>query len=158
MNQPNATTPGRPSRRVFCTRAVTLAICGGALLDACGGSPTSPSSAPALPIVSGTQVSGGVTVAIDASSPLFATGGAALVQTSIGDFLVSRPAQSSFIALTAICTHEGCTITGFANQDFVCPCHGSTYDTSGRILSGPAPAPLQMYPAQFANGTLTISA
>ncbi|HEX3703059.1 MAG TPA: Rieske (2Fe-2S) protein [Vicinamibacterales bacterium] len=158
MNQPDETTSARPSRRTFCARAVTLAICGGAMLDACGGSPTSPSNAPALPIVSGTRVSGAITVAIDTSSPLFATGGAALVQTSIGDFLVSRPTQSSFIALTATCTHQACTITGFANQDFVCPCHGSTYDTSGRVLSGPAPAPLQMYPAQFASGILTISA
>ena len=129
----------------------------GTLVGACS-SPTSPTNAPALPIVNGSTASGGVAVTIDSGSPLAAVGGAALVQTSVGDFLVSRTAQDSFVALTAMCTHQACTITGFSNSDYVCPCHGSTFDVNGRVLGGPAPAPLHQFTTSFANGVLTISA
>jgi cytochrome b6-f complex iron-sulfur subunit len=150
------------TRRTFCTHAATLAIFGGALgaiLEGCG-SPTSPSpsNVPSLPIVNGTRVSGGITLTIDSSSPLSAVGSAALVQTSIGDFLVAHTAQDAFVALSAICTHQTCTITGFGNQRYVCPCHGSTFDINGRVLGGPAPAPLPQHPTQFTSGVLTIAA
>jgi cytochrome b6-f complex iron-sulfur subunit len=148
------------ARRTFCTRAVTLAVFGGTLgtiLQGCS-SLTSPSNVPSLPNVNGVRVSGGITLTIDASSPLSAVGSAALVQTSIGDFLVAHTAQSAFVALSAICTHQTCTITGFGNQNYVCPCHGSTFDVNGRVLGGPAPAPLHQYPTQFASGVLTIAA
>jgi cytochrome b6-f complex iron-sulfur subunit len=147
------------TRRRFCSQAATLAIFGGALgamLDGC--SPTSPSNAPPLPIVNGTRVSGGITLAIDANSPLSAVGSAALVQTATGDFLVARTAQDSFVALAAICTHQTCTITGFGSQNYVCPCHGSTFDVNGRVLGGPAPASLHQYATQFTGGVLTIAA
>jgi cytochrome b6-f complex iron-sulfur subunit len=152
MNEPT-------TRRSFCSQAVTLAIGGGALgaiLDGC--SPMSPTNAPPLPTVNGTLVNGGITLAIDASSPLSTVGNAALVQTTVGEFLVARTAQNSFVALTAICTHQTCTITGFSNQDYVCPCHGSTFDVNGRVLAGPASAPLHQYPTQFTGSTLTITA
>jgi cytochrome b6-f complex iron-sulfur subunit len=149
-----------PSRRTFVTQAACLALCGGSLgtiLQGCGGV-TSPSDVPALQTVSGTRVSGGITLTVDAGSPLSTVGNAALVHTSIGDFLVAHTAQNSFVALNAICTHQTCTITGFGNQNYVCPCHGSAFDVNGRVLGGPAPAPLHQYPTQFANGVLTITA
>jgi Rieske Fe-S protein len=148
------------TRRTFCTRAATFAVLGGALgtiIQGCS-SPTSPSNAPALPTVNGTRVSGGITVAIDASSPLSAVGNAALVQTSVGDFLVAHTSQNAFVALSAICTHQTCTITGFASQNYVCPCHGSTFDVNGRVVGGPAPTSLHQYPTQFTGGVLTITA
>lgn len=147
-------------RRAFCARVAGLAIFSGALgpiLEGCGG-PTSPSRVPALPTVNGTRVSGGIAVTIDAASPLSAVGSAALAQTASGVFLVAHTAQNAFVAMTAICTHQTCTITGFENQEFVCPCHGSTFDINGRVLGGPAPASLRQYPTQFANGVLTITA
>jgi Rieske Fe-S protein len=109
-------------------------------------------------VVTGTRISGGITLAIDSSSPLSAVGAAALMQTSIGDFLVAHTAQDVFVALTATCTHQTCTVTGFSSQTYVCPCHGSTFDVNGRVLGGPAPAPLRQYPTQFANGVLTVTA
>ena len=48
-------------------------------------------------------------------------GGAALVRTSVRDFLVARTAQDAFTALTATCTHEACTITGFQSPDVRLP-------------------------------------
>ena len=156
----NETKCDDQTRRTFCAHAATLAVFGGVLgtiLPGCS-SPTSPGNVPMLQAISGVRVSGGVTLTIDANSPLSAVGAAALVQSSIGDFLVAHTAQTVFVALSAICTHQTCTITGFGNQSYVCPCHGSTFDTSGRVLGGPAPAPLHQYATQFANGVLTITA
>jgi Rieske Fe-S protein len=72
-------------------------------------------------------------------------------------FLVARTAQDAFAAFTATCTHEACTISGFNNQTFVCPCHGSQFNTNGGVVNGPATRALPQYAARFANGTLTIS-
>lgn len=148
------------NRRAFCKRAASLAMLGplATLVDGCS-SPTSPGgSASQLPVVTGTRSTAGVAVTVDSASPLAAVGALTLVQTSSGDFLVAHTAQNTFSALSATCTHQVCTITGFSNSDFVCPCHGSTFDTNGRVVAGPAPAPLHQYPTQFANGVLTISA
>jgi len=147
------------TRRQFCLRAATFAFGGaaGASLAGCS-SPTGPGSEPNLPTVSGTRVASGINVTIDSNSSLSTVGNAALVQTSIGDFLLAHTAANTFIALTATCTHQTCTITQFGNQNYVCPCHGSTFDTSGRVVLGPANAPLRQYPTQFVNGVVTISA
>ncbi|MEP7309006.1 MAG: ubiquinol-cytochrome c reductase iron-sulfur subunit [Acidobacteriota bacterium] len=156
-------TNGEPcalTRRAFFLRAGEAASLTalGSMLQACGGSPTSPSSAaPALPTINGTSANGVVSVTIDPASALATVGGAALVQASNAAFLVARTAQSSFTALTAICTHEGCTITGFQSPKYVCPCHGSQYSTSGGVLSGPATQALRQFTTQFANNVLTIA-
>ena len=157
----SVTFEGR-SRREFCTQACRLlsAVAAGTLLNNCGsGSPTSPTggSGSSLPIVNGVLANGVVTVTIDASSPLSAPGGMALVQASGNPLLVARTDQNTFTAHSAICTHQTCTITGFSNQLFVCPCHGSEFDTGGMVVRGPASIPLRAYSTQFANGTLTIT-
>lgn len=43
----------------------------------------------------------------------------------------------SFIALSLICTHLGCTVS-VTTEGMVCPCHGSRFDRMGKVLSGPA--------------------
>ncbi len=158
MKETEALSAPAPTRRAFCVQAASF-VALGALLEACGGgSPTGPSgSAPALPVVSATASGGAVTIPVDQSSPLGSVGGAALVQTSSGNFLVARTSQDGFTALTAICTHQVCTITGFSGQEFVCPCHGSRFGTSGAVLNGPAPRALRSFATQFTNGVLTIS-
>ena len=126
-------------------------------LDGCGGSPTSPSDAPQLTAISGALAGGTITVNIDAASPLAAVGSAALVQAGGTNALVARTAQDTFVALTAVCTHEGCTVSGFQNQAYVCPCHGSKFSTSGSVLQGPAAAPLRQFTTRFAGSVLTIT-
>lgn len=147
------------SRREFCARtcqAVSL-LALGAVIPACGGSSTSPSSAPALPSVSGTLVSRTLSITVDAASPLAAVGGAATVTASTGTYLVARTAQNTFTAVTAVCTHEGCAVSGFASGLYVCPCHGAEFSTSGAVVLGPATSPLRQFPTAFAGNVVTIS-
>lgn len=159
------------TRRQFCAQtcsAAALAAIGGVVtgvLQGCGGggsSPTSPGggggAAASLPTVNGTVSGRAVTVTIDAGSPLAATGGAALVRSSLGDFLVARTAADAFSALTAVCTHQSCTITGISGQTFVCSCHGSRFDPNGGVVNGPAQAALRPFSTQFAVNVLTINA
>jgi Rieske Fe-S protein len=159
------TRPCQFSRREFCAHAcqVASAIALGTLVQNCGGggNPAGPSggggSAPQLATVNATVANGVATLTVDGSSPLNSVGGAALVRTSSGNLLVARTAQDAFTALTATCTHEACTITGFQSPAFVCPCHGSRFDTRGAVINGPATRPLQTFPTQFAGTTLSIT-
>ncbi|WP_054685064.1 ubiquinol-cytochrome c reductase iron-sulfur subunit [Rhodothermus marinus] len=48
-------------------------------------------------------------------------------------------------AFSAICTHQGCEISSFQNNRFTCWCHGSQFDTSGRVVRGPATRALTEY-------------
>lgn len=142
---------------IHTCQTITLATIAGALQGCGGGSPTSPSAGSPLPLVNGTVVNGTVAVTIDAASPLSAVGGVALVQTNVGNFLVAHTAQGSFTAMTAICTHQTCTITGFESQVFVCPCHGSRFSTTGAVVTGPAVTSLRQFATQFSNNVLTIA-
>lgn len=150
------------SRRQFCADACHAALFAGALgpLSACGGggssSPNSANAAP-LPRITAAQAGNTVTINIDPSSPLATVGGAALAQAGSTHLLVARTGATTFSALTAICTHEACEVTGFQDSRFVCPCHGSTYDTSGRVLVGPAPAPLRAFATSFSGNVLLVS-
>jgi len=139
-----------------CQTASCLALA--VLGQACGGSGggTGPSNVPLLATVNGTANGTMVQVQIDSTSPIATVGGAALVRSSAGLFLVARTGDQTFTALTSTCTHQTCTITGFDGTDYVCPCHGSRFATSGRVVNGPAPAPLRTFNTAFANNVLTI--
>ncbi len=54
--------------------------------------------------------------------------------------------EDGFYALSAICTHLGCTPRWLSSEDkFKCPCHGSGFKRSGINFEGPAPRPLERY-------------
>lgn len=64
----------------------------------------------------------------------------------------------TFVALSSICTHQGCTVGYNKNAgDIECPCHGSVYSTSGSVINGPAPSPLRSYPVTVTGTVLSIS-
>lgn len=57
-----------------------------------------------------------------------------------------------WLVMQGVCTHLGCVPIGDGAGDFggwFCPCHGSHYDTAGRIRRGPAPENLPVPPAEF---------
>lgn len=60
--------------------------------------------------------------------------------------------SGEWLVMIGVCTHLGCVPIGNGSGDFggwFCPCHGSHYDTSGRIRKGPAPRNLDIPVAQF---------
>lgn len=68
----------------------------------------------------------------------------------------TKKGHENFLVLIGICTHLGCIPKGQAPADvkgdyngWFCPCHGSHYDTSGRIRRGPAPRNLDVPPYEF---------
>lgn len=63
--------------------------------------------------------------------------------------------DGGYAAVSAICTHLGCTVD-VAGEWLVCPCHGSTYERTGRVVRGPAERPLQQYPVVVSDGELII--
>ena len=67
-----------------------------------------------------------------------------------------KEGHEQFLIMVANCTHLGCVPVGESgNYDgWFCPCHGSHYDTSGRIRTGPAPANLVVPPYEFVTDTL----
>ena len=63
--------------------------------------------------------------------------------------------NEALIVMVGICTHLGCVPLG-EQGDFggwFCPCHGSHYDTAGRIRIGPAPENLPIPPFEFIDET-----
>src|SRR3984893_8373038 len=66
-----------------------------------------------------------------------------------------KDGHDQWLVVIGICTHLGCIpIAHEGNYDgFFCPCHGSQYDSSGRIRQGPAPANLPVPPYQFVSDT-----
>jgi ubiquinol-cytochrome c reductase iron-sulfur subunit len=66
-----------------------------------------------------------------------------------------KSGHDQWLVLIGICTHLGCIpLAHQGNYDgFFCPCHGSQYDTSGRIRQGPAPTNLALPPYEFLSDT-----
>ena len=66
-------------------------------------------------------------------------GGALSAKDADGkQILLTQPTAGTIVALSAICTHQGCTVAPDGDQ-LDCPCHGSVYDLTGGNVSGPAP-------------------
>ena len=63
--------------------------------------------------------------------------------------------QKQWLILIGICTHLGCVPLAYKGEydGYFCPCHGSQYDTSGRIRQGPAPLNLAVPPYEFVSDT-----
>jgi len=71
-----------------------------------------------------------------------------------------RVQKAEWLIVVGVCTHLGCIPLGTAPTDprgefggWFCPCHGSQYDTSGRIRLGPAPLNLAVPPYKFLTDT-----
>ena len=62
-----------------------------------------------------------------------------------------RVQKDEWLVMVGICTHLGCVPLGQAGDfnGWFCPCHGSHYDTSGRIRKGPAPKNLEIPSYEF---------
>ncbi len=73
----------------------------------------------------------------------------------------ARVQKPEWLVMVGVCTHLGCIPKGQRAGDLLgiyggwfCPCHGSHYDTSGRIRKGPAPKNLPVPPYEFVSDTV----
>ncbi len=66
--------------------------------------------------------------------------------------------SGEWLVMIGVCTHLGCVPLGDAGDfgGWFCPCHGSHYDTSGRIRKGPAPENLPVPVARFEGSELVL--
>ena len=102
----------------------------------------STSAAPGRHIATAAQVSPGHAVRFsdDNGDPAW------LVHETSGDFR----------AFSAVCTHAGCTVD-VSGGEFVCPCHGGTYDiATGAVTGGPPPRPLAPLQIRVVNGDVRL--
>ncbi len=81
-------------------------------------------------------------------------------KTPATDVNRTKKGKENWLVLVGICTHLGCIPKGQSMGDargnfggWFCPCHGSHYDTAGRIRLGPAPQNLEVPPYDFLSDT-----
>jgi cytochrome b6-f complex iron-sulfur subunit len=135
---------GGLDRRTFLSRAMMSAAM--LALAACGGSDgtTSP-------------FSGSASVNISDYPALATVGGVALVTLNGSLLALVRASQTSVVALSRTCPHEGATVNTSTNG-FTCPRHGARFSLTGQWLGGQQTTNMRSYATTFdaATGALTI--
>ncbi len=126
-----------------------MRVIAAAAVAACG---TSPSPDPAGPDAGEPPADGPSSSTLDLADPanaaLTQVGGSRVVRVAGASVLVARTSDTEFIALSAICTHAGCTVH-FATTNIACPCHGSLFALDGTVTRGPATRPLTKHTATY---------
>ena len=100
-----------------------------------------------------TNVNFTIDLSNSANSALLTNGGY-IYQDNI---IVAKTVKGNFIALSMICTHQGCTVQYNSSGDgLTCPCHGSTFNDTGQVTGGPAPSALQTYKTTLTGNSLRV--
>jgi len=70
---------------------------------------------------------------------------------------VVKKANSEIVAFSPQCPHLGCAVHWVAKQnEFLCPCHASTFSIEGQVLTGPAQRALDRFEVRMERGTLLL--
>jgi len=139
------------NRRAFLAKSAAAAAAA-ALASGCGngvfGPPLPSQSAGGIP-------SGQLTITVSQFPALGTVGH--LVKVDL-ERAVKRTGTSTFLALSLICTHQGCDTNVTSPTQIDCPCHGSRFGSDGQVINGPATAPLAQLPTSYnaQTGQLTI--
>jgi len=147
--------------RRFILRGIAVGA-GSAVLAACGtdaGGGEDLVDAP--PIDTGVSMCGSnlcIDLSATGAASLTKDNGSALVTLPGDRAVVIRKSATDYIVVSNICTHASCTAHFDGSSKLACPCHGSQFDLTGKVLRGPATRPLRTYAASIdATGTvLTI--
>ncbi len=132
---PGAAVESLIDRRAFLR--LSISGCAVAVLSGCHIPPRTFRSSPGRLVV----------VSLEKFPELENPGGIVKVLTqNQGPIFVRRLDATRFDAISATCTHQGCTVAPLG-EGFACPCHGSTYDHDGERTGGPAPRALSRFAA-----------
>jgi len=97
-------------------------------------------------------------LSLDKAEKLKEVGGSAILKIKDQDILFIREKEDVIRALDPECRHKKCTVDYDSKQNLViCPCHGSTYDTTGKVLKGPSEKDLRSFEATLADGKIIFS-
>ncbi len=106
----------------------------------------------------GTNPPASVNFSLDLNNQLLNVGDVQVSNGVIVARIASGNTTSAFTAVQVACTHEGTSINYVAAQNqFVCPLHGSTFTTSGSVVVGPATRSLKKYTITITGTTLTVT-
>ncbi len=124
------------------------------LLPACLGSLASCSSNDVSPMGGKVTPPTNIDFAVDVSTGPLSTNGGFLVTNGI---IVARTIAGSFLAVSAACTHQGTNVQyRGADNDFLCPNHGSIFSATGQVTNGPASRPLIQYKTTLTGTSLRV--
>lgn len=85
-------------------------------------------------------------------------GGSTLVTVKGRDLLLIRDSAQRVFAINPECTHKKCQVAYKAElRGLACKCHKSAFKLDGTVVSGPAPRPLQTFPAELRGDQVVIS-
>ncbi|HEY9749528.1 MAG TPA: cytochrome b6-f complex iron-sulfur subunit [Allocoleopsis sp.] len=89
------------------------------------------------------------------------TGERTLAQGLKGDptYIVVEGEQAiASYGINAVCTHLGCVVPWNSGENkFICPCHGSQYDNTGKVVRGPAPLSLALVHANVQDDKISFT-
>lgn len=153
--------PGPPRECHGCSRRAVLKGFAITAATALIGCPSEPDPAPDAPPTSAVTMCG-TNLCIDLDDPLngsLASVDGSLTVAAPGDrILVVRTSSTALLAISDVCTHAGCGVRyDRAAKILVCPCHGSQYSLTGKVLRGPATTPLARYTTQFDQGASLLT-
>jgi Rieske Fe-S protein len=132
------------SRRRVITGAGAVAVTAAA--SACATYGEAPTAAPP-PAPAGTPIAKVADIAVG--------GGSVFPDQQV---VVTQPTAGTFRAFSAVCTHQGCTVTDVTDGTINCPCHGSKFAIAdGAPAAGPATRPLDARQITVAGDGLTLS-
>lgn len=73
------------------------------------------------------------------------------------EVVLTQPADGEFRGFTAICTHQGCTVSDVADGTINCACHGSRFSIEdASVVNGPATEPLTEYELTVQAGSISL--
>ena len=135
-------------------RAVLVGACGtcAVVVTGCAAyGPAQPAPAPA-PAQPG---AGAADAKLAATADVPVGGGVILTDAQL---VITQPKAGTFKAFSAICTHQGCTVSSVENGTINCPCHGSEFAIAdGSVVAGPAPKPLPAQSIKVSGGSITAA-
>ena len=146
-------------RRDFLSQATLAAVA--TVLAACSGGGagvTGPSASPNPEPTPGTSGST-LTVTLAAFGALANVGGIAAVgNLGVKPIAVVRTGATTYTALSRICTHAGCAVTGITNGVITCPCHNSEFSVAdGSVKKGPATEALAAEQITVSGDSITLA-